>query len=266
MGITLRPPSAERERMSTRHIVAQGEFLASIALQHGFRNWRVIWEHPDNAALKQRRKNPNVLFPGDELVIPERTEGVAAAATGRLTTFVTGTNDVLLNLTFENASSKPLASRSGQLNVGGRSVNGDLVKKGPVPLSTDAAGTLALVFRNVLDGKLVASEGAFAFDPLPPPAPGAKPAAEPVPPAFRFLVGDLDPVDTPSGQRARLNNLGYFAGFSERDQDQLEWAIEEFQADEKLADRGLKGNLAKDRPTLNRLAVRHGDMLKGEEL
>jgi peptidoglycan hydrolase-like protein with peptidoglycan-binding domain len=73
-------------------------------------------------------------------------------------------------------------------------------------------------------------------------------------------------VDTPSGQRARLNNLGYFAGFTDRDQDQLEWAIEEFQADEKLPDRGLKGTLAKDRPTLNRLAERHGDMLKGEEL
>ena len=251
--------------MSTRHVVAQGEFLASIALKHGLRNWRVIWDHPDNTALKQRRKNPNVLFPGDELVIPDRTEGTAAAATGRLTTFETGTNDVLLNLTFENAGARALASRPGKLTVGGRSVNGDLVKKGPIPLSTDPAGTLPLVFKNVLDGKLAASEGSFAFDPLPPPPSGGVPP-ERVPPAFRFLVGDLDPVDTPSGQRARLNNLGYFAGFSDRDEDQLAWAIEEFQADEQLVDRGLKGSLAKDRPTLNRLGQRHGDMLKGEEL
>ena len=37
-------------------------------------------------------------------------------------------------------------------------------------------------------------------------------------------------------------------------------------SDETLADRGLKGDRAKDRTTLNRLAQRHGDMLKGEEL
>lgn len=252
--------------MSTPHIVEQGEFLASIALKHGFRDWRVIWNHPDNAALKARRKNPNVLFPGDELRIPERTAGVAAAATGRLTTFVTGTNDVLLNITFENTSAKPLASRSGQLTIGGRPATGPLVKKGPIPMNTDAKGTLPLAFRNFQDGKLVASEGAFAFDALPPAPAASKTPPEPVPPAFRFLVGDLDPVDTPSGQRARLNNLGYFAGFSDRDEDQLAWAVEEFQADEKLTDRGLKGDRGKDRTTLNRLAQRHGDMLKGEEL
>ena len=252
--------------MATTHIVEQGEFLDAIALKHGFRDWRAIWNHPDNAALKQRRRNPNVLLPGDQLTIPDRTVGSASAPTGRLTTFETGTNDVLLNVTFENAGAKPLASRQGQLTVGARSVNGDLVRKGPIALGTDPRGTLPLVFRNVIDGKLVASEGAFAFDPLPLPESNSPAAAEPVPPAFRFLVGDLDPVDTPSGQRARLNNLGYFAGFTDRDQDQLEWAIEEFQADEKLPDRGLKGTLAKDRPTLNRLAERHGDMLKGEEL
>ena len=252
--------------MSTTHIVEQGEYLASIALKHGFRDWRVIWNHPDNAALKQRRRNPNVLLPGDQLAIPDRAVGSASAPTGRLTTFETGTNDVLLNITFENAGAKPLATRTGQLTVGARSVNGDLVRKGPIGLKTDGAGKLPLVFQHVLDGKLMASEGAFAFDALPPAGPGAKTTPEPAPPVFRFLVGDLDPVDTPSGQRARLNNLGYFAGFTDRDQDQLEWAIEEFQADEGLADRGLKGTLAKDRPTLNRLAERHGDMLKGEEI
>ena len=101
--------------------------------------------------MKQRRKNPNVLFPGDELVIPDRTEGTAAAATGRLTTFETGTNDVLLNLTFENAGARALASRPGKLTVGGRSVNGDLVKKGPIPLSTDPACTLPLTGVGIVD-------------------------------------------------------------------------------------------------------------------
>ena len=126
-------------------------------------------------------------------------------------------------------------------------------------MNTAADGKLPVVFKT-LAGTLAASEGAFVFDPPTPPAAG------PPAPVFRFLIGDLDPVDTPSGQRARLNNLGYFAGFSDRDEDQLAWAAEEFQADEKLPVHGLTGHRAKDRATRNQLGKRHDDMLNGEEI
>jgi hypothetical protein len=33
-----------------------------------------------------------------------------------------------------------------------------------------------------------------------------------------------------------------------------------------MTERGLTGTLSRDRKTLNRLALRHGDMLAGEEL
>ena len=61
--------------MAVTHVVAQGEYLSLIAARFGFRDPRVIWNHPDNAALRERRKNPNVLFPGDVLTIPERKAG-----------------------------------------------------------------------------------------------------------------------------------------------------------------------------------------------
>ena len=44
-------------------------------------------------------------------------------------------------------------------------------------------------------------------------------------------VGHLNPKTTLSGQQARLNNLGYFAGFAFKDTDQMRWAIEEFQCE-----------------------------------
>jgi hypothetical protein len=46
-----------------------------------------------------------------------------------------------------------------------------------------------------------------------------------------IVIGDLGPVSEPAGQQARLNNLGYFAGFNPESKHQLKWAIEEFQCD-----------------------------------
>ena len=63
-----------------------------------------------------------------------------------------------------------------------------------------------------------------------------------------MAIGDLDPADERSGQRERLNNLGYFAGPSaeadeEADAALLSSAIEEFQCDHDLKVDGQCGPL-----------------------
>lgn len=58
--------------MSTFHTVDQGEYLAKIARHYGYVNSRTIWDAPQNKELKAKRKNPNVLFPGDRLFIPDK--------------------------------------------------------------------------------------------------------------------------------------------------------------------------------------------------
>ena len=244
--------------MSVSHVVAQGEFLSLIAARFGFRDHRVIWDHPDNAALKKLRKNPNVLFPGDVVAIPDRTEGRVAAATGRFNVFAATDDDALLNVAFQDAGAVALAARDGERTVAGTNARGTFLVDGPSPLTppTDAEGAIRLVFTRVFAGATMPSEVIVRLF--------AAPTGPEV--SFRLIVGGLDPIDTPSGQRARLNNLGYFAGYGVQDQRQLEWAVEEFQADEGLADRGLTGILARDRTTLNRLGIRHGDMVAGEEI
>lgn len=56
-----------RER---EHVVAQGESLSKISRRYGFDDWRKVWEHGPNASLKQERRSPHVLHPGDRIAIP----------------------------------------------------------------------------------------------------------------------------------------------------------------------------------------------------
>jgi hypothetical protein len=54
---------------------------------------------------------------------------------------------------------------------------------------------------------------------------------------INIAIGNLDPIDTPTGQRDRLNNLGYYAGFSQTfNEKQFKWAVEEFQCDHHKSD------------------------------
>jgi hypothetical protein len=63
---------------------------------------------------------------------------------------------------------------------------------------------------------------------------------------FDLRIGHLNPNHKLSGQQARLNNLGYFAGFDVKDTDQLWWAVEEFNEDHIL----LGKTKVKKKPTI----------------
>lgn len=245
--------------MSTKHVVEPGEHLSAIAARFGFRTVGPIFEHPDNAELRKKRVNPNVLLPGDVVVIPDLVAKQENAATGRVNPFVAAGTVVGLNVKVEKISGVVMADRVTSADMAERDRTGALSRDPPEAGTTDSKGKVAItISASTAEGELTLT---------------ADPKLDIADTAFRLIVGGLNPVmddstgDVPagpagapdfSGVRARLTNLGYFAGYTERDDDQLRWAVEEFQCDHRKT-HGLKVTGTLDRKTLEALRTVHGD-------
>src|SRR5262245_13433434 len=103
--------------MSNHHIVIQGEHLSSIARKYGFTSYKTIWDHGKNAELKKERQNPNVLFPGDELFIPDKEEKEESRETEEKHRFELKTEKLKLRLVLEDLYEKPIANAKCELLV-----------------------------------------------------------------------------------------------------------------------------------------------------
>ena len=56
--------------MGTRYTVQPGDSLSKIATRHGLPSWRMVYNSPDNADFRRKRPNPNLIYPGDVLILP----------------------------------------------------------------------------------------------------------------------------------------------------------------------------------------------------
>src|SRR4051794_12016743 len=72
--------------MTIRHVVKPGDSVIQLSDEHGFYAM-TIWNHADNAALKRRRADMNILLAGDVVVIPDKRGKTVEVATGRRHTF-----------------------------------------------------------------------------------------------------------------------------------------------------------------------------------
>jgi hypothetical protein len=207
--------------MGTYHTVVQGEYLSGIAKKYGFSSHKKIWDHAENAELKKQRQNPNVIFPGDQLFIPDKKDKKESRDTGQRHQFVLKTEKLKLRLVLEDLYEKPIANAACELRIENETFR----------LTTDDKGKIEKDIK-----------------------PGARSAVltikDPQTPINDILIpvkiGDMDPVDKESGQKARLNNLGYFAGpFDGKPADENKAlflsAVEEFQCDHGLAVDGKCG-------------------------
>jgi LysM domain len=91
----------------TSHTVEQGEHLSTIADRYGFVDYHIIWDYPANANLKKRRQNPNVLYPGDQLVIPDKQERKQSISTGKVHKFQFPTSKLRLIMIVRDVNGKP---------------------------------------------------------------------------------------------------------------------------------------------------------------
>ena len=206
--------------MAKIHIVKQGEYLSGIANAYGFHTYKKIWHDPANTGLKEERKNPNVLFPGDQLVIPDKEEKQESRVTDARHKFQIDGEKLNLRMIVKNESAEAVANADYTLVV-----ESDTDQK-----KTDGSGKLEkLIPRGAQQGKLLLKNEKFAIDLNVP-----------------IAIGHLDPVDKVTGQIGRLNNLGYDAGevkepVDDAAKEQFRSAVEEFQCNEKLTVDGKCG-------------------------
>jgi hypothetical protein len=179
--------------------------------------------------LKAKRKDPNVLMPGDQLFIPDKQLREELRPTNQRHEFILKRTEVRLRMVLEDIFENPVAGASCVLTVEGETIH----------LSTDGEGKID--------------------EAIPPTAHNATLLIQDHQTAlnnFQILIkiGNLDPVEERSGQVARLNNLGYFAGDPARDaedQDDAETrfrsAVEEFQCDFALQVDGKCGSITQSK-------------------
>ena len=200
--------------MTTYHTVVQGEYLSGIAAKYGFSTFKSIWDHPQNAELKKKRQNPNVIFPGDRLFIPDRVQKLAVVGTSLQHQFVLKAEKLKLRLALEGLHGKPIANAKCDLTIDGQTF----------PVTTDDQGKFEQDIKRGAQGGSLTVKGAQT------PIDGM---------VIPVKIGHLDPVDEVAGQQARLNNLGYFAGpfegsSAEENKALFLSAVEEFQCDHGL--------------------------------
>lgn len=208
--------------MSQIHIVQQGEHLSGIAQSNGFRNFHTIWDDPNNAALRARR-DPHVLLPGDKLFIPDHQDKTENRPTGATHVFAVNETRIFLRLKVLDINNQPEKKIPCDEFVG---------TKPPDNIPTDATGLMD--DPNPLDPNVQVGQLVAHIQPPPPPPSKDNPNPDPPPETqlkFDLRIGKLNPEFKFSGQQARLNNLGYYAGFTLKDLDQLLWAAEEFECD-----------------------------------
>lgn len=207
--------------MAGYHTVVQGEHLSSIAKKYGFSTYKTIWDHPQNAELKKERQNPNVIFPGDELFIPDKGEKEEPRETEEKHRFELKTDKLKLRLVLEDLYEKPIANAKCELYVENEKF--DLTTDGQGKIERDIKPTDKRAFLTIKDTQTPINEIIIPVK-----------------------IGDLDPETKESGQKARLNNLGYFAGplegkSEEENKAMFLSAVEEFQCDHGLVVDGKCG-------------------------
>ncbi|MBZ4418437.1 LysM domain-containing protein [Myxococcus sp. RHSTA-1-4] len=204
--------------MTRKYTVREGDCVSSIAHAHGL-SPQHVWEAPENEPLRRERTSPHVLKPGDEVVLPDKTERWVPCATGRTHTFrLKGIPERFRLRLHEDGGPRA--------RVPYRLVIGDVTHEG----ETDDKGLIECA--------------------IPPGAREAR--LEVGGEEYTLSLGTLQPVSTDEGLRARLANLGYLEDDSGGD-EALTQAVTRFQAEH-----GLMPNGTVDETTREKLREAHG--------
>lgn len=205
--------------------VGQGENIKSIAYNHGF-YWETLWDHPENSKLKELRKDPEILYVDDIVVIPDKEIKTERITSNSLCKFkVKGTGE-MFRMQFL-VDDKPMANISYTLYIDKKFFSGKTDEDGWIEKPTHPNARVARVYlgdEEDEDGNLLETEEHI------------------------FDLGHLDPIDTISGIQGRLNNLGYDCGGEDGEiGENTTNAIKEFQNKNNLSSTGILNDMTRNK-------------------
>lgn len=169
------------------HDVKQGDTLIGLAAKNGFPDADTLLNDPQNATLKENRKDPGVLLPGDKVFIPSRELRQEPAATDARHTFKVTRPKAWIRLAVKDADGVALANKKYQLTVEGKITSGTVPEGGIIEqqVPVDArSGQLTVYLSDTPNDVEI----------------------------WELQLGYMDPLDSITGVQARLNNLGFDCG------------------------------------------------------
>jgi Putative peptidoglycan binding domain/LysM domain len=210
--------------MACTHIVKPGDCLSSLADAYGLSSWHVIYDAPENADFRSKRDNPNLINPGDEIYIPDPAPRAVNVPVDRRHIFRVEFPPTWLNVRVQDTEDDPVANASFELEI-----EKELTLKG----TTDG------------DGWIRVRIPAWAEDGLLRVWPDQQDPEIVI--EWQTRLGHLDPIDTITGIKGRLRNLGYECGeLNDTEDEAYISSVMQFQSDCKLKMDGIPGPKTKD--------------------
>jgi len=202
--------------MAETYQVKQGDCIYSIAFDKGlFAD--TIWNHPNNKDLKDKRKDPNVLLPGDMVYIPDKRLREYSEATNQVYKYKLKNTPKPFRIRLMNIE-KPVKDTQYLLSIDG-------VEQPPG--KTDGDGWLKCSIPSNAKRAKLKLEGDIEFD---------------------LHLGEMDPVDETYGVQRRLRNLGFFDGSPSGNLDEkTKSAIAAFQLSQGMEGTGELSSDVRDR-------------------
>lgn len=157
--------------------VGENESTSSLAKKLGY-YWKDIWEHGENAKLREKRKDPNVLSADDEIFLPELVQKKVSKGTEARHSFVRKGEPTEIKMQLLELG-EPRKNAPYVFECNGKSVNGQ----------TDGEGIL----KQFVPGDAKSANLYF------------KDGTE----IHKLRIGSLDPMDLATGIVQRLNNCGF---------------------------------------------------------
>jgi hypothetical protein len=169
--------------MSKQHTVREGDCISSIAFKYGFHP-NTLWEHPENAGLREKRKEATVLLEGDVVFIPDLTIKQVTKPTEAKHVFKRKAIPDMLQIRFLDEDNKPRAGRIYNIIIDGSLRRGETDNDGFVkePIPPNAVRAHLILYENFEKNERE---------------------------EYDFSLGYLQPITELAGIQARLASLGY---------------------------------------------------------